>query len=208
MLSLSFEGRQYQCLTNIRNDVRQQSFSTGATAVQCNASPTYGFLVSLTDDSGQHVRRYANGAPPSSSSNTLLYGAVGAAALGSGYWYLNSSSTPKPDALSAKVGAPESSKEESNIPNKAGGNVEPVKCFKGGDQGFVSLVLDKVEQVSSNTKFFRFKLDGDDAVSGLPVASALLTKYKGPEMEKPVIRPYTPISDEGMLHDSLSMSRC
>jgi cytochrome-b5 reductase len=57
-------------------------------------------------------------------------------------------------------------------------------------------VLDKVEQVSSNTKWFRFKLDDDDAVSGLPVASALLTKYKGPEMEKPVIRPYTPISDE------------
>jgi cytochrome-b5 reductase len=31
----------------------------------------------------------------------------------------------------------------------------------------------------------------------LKVASCVLTKYKGPEMEKPVIRPYTPISDEG-----------
>ena len=72
----------------------------------------------------------------------------------------------------------------------------PLKCFKGGDQGFVSLVLDKVEDVSGNTKRFRFKLDDEDAVSGLPVASALITKYKGPEMEKPVIRPYTPISDE------------
>ena len=29
------------------------------------------------------------------------------------------------------------------------------------------------------------------------VIAALLTKYKGPEMEKPVIRPYTPTSDEG-----------
>ncbi len=27
--------------------------------------------------------------------------------------------------------------------------------------------------------------------------AALITKYKGPEMEKPVIRPYTPVSDEG-----------
>jgi hypothetical protein len=34
-------------------------------------------------------------------------------------------------------------------------------------------------------------------VSGLHIASALLTKYKGPEIEKPVIRPYTPVSDEG-----------
>ena len=30
------------------------------------------------------------------------------------------------------------------------------------------------------------------------ILAALLTKYKGPEMEKPVIRPYTPTSDEGM----------
>ena len=28
--------------------------------------------------------------------------------------------------------------------------------------------------------------------------AALLTKYKGPEMEKPVIRPYTPVSHEGI----------
>ena len=29
--------------------------------------------------------------------------------------------------------------------------------------------------------------------------AALLTKYKGPNMEKAVIRPYTPVSDEGKL---------
>lgn len=29
-----------------------------------------------------------------------------------------------------------------------------------------------------------------------PIA-AVITKYKGPEMEKPVIRPYTPVSDVG-----------
>jgi len=45
-------------------------------------------------------------------------------------------------------------------------------------------------------KKLRFALPEEDAVSGLQVASALLTKYKGPEMEKPVIRPYTPVSDE------------
>lgn len=32
--------------------------------------------------------------------------------------------------------------------------------------------------------------------------AALLTKYKGPEMEKPVLRPYTPTSDEGMIPGS------
>jgi cytochrome-b5 reductase len=69
--------------------------------------------------------------------------------------------------------------------------------FTGGDQGFISLKLESIENINHNTKKFRFVLPDDDAVSGLHIASALLTKYKGPEMEKPVIRPYTPISDEG-----------
>ena len=69
--------------------------------------------------------------------------------------------------------------------------------FTGGDQGFISLKLESIENVNHNTKKFRFALSDEDAVSGLHVASALLTKYKGPEMEKPVIRPYTPVSDEG-----------
>jgi cytochrome-b5 reductase len=61
------------------------------------------------------------------------------------------------------------------------------------------LRLDKVENVNHNTKKFFFELPDENDVSGLKVASAILTKYKGPEMEKPVIRPYTPVSDEGKL---------
>ena len=68
-------------------------------------------------------------------------------------------------------------------------------AFTGGDQGFISLVLEKSEIVNHNTKKLTFKLPEDDMESGLPVASAVITKYKGPEMQKPVIRPYTPISD-------------
>lgn len=67
----------------------------------------------------------------------------------------------------------------------------------GADQGFISLALDNVENINHNTKKFRFKFDNPDAVSGLSVASALITKYKGEQDEKPTIRPYTPTSDEG-----------
>jgi cytochrome-b5 reductase len=80
---------------------------------------------------------------------------------------------------------------------KASGAVAS-KAFTGGDQGFISLKLDSVENVNHNTKKFRFALPEPDQVSGMPVTSALITKYKGPEMEKPVIRPYTPVNDEGM----------
>ena len=72
----------------------------------------------------------------------------------------------------------------------------PQKAFSGGDQGFIDLKLESVEELNHNTKKFRFALPNSDDVSGLSIASALLTKYKGPEMDKPVIRPYTPVSDE------------
>jgi cytochrome-b5 reductase len=70
-------------------------------------------------------------------------------------------------------------------------------AFTGGDQGFISLKLADVEIVNHNTKRFRFELPESDMVSGLHVASALLTKYKGPNAEKATLRPYTPISEEG-----------
>jgi cytochrome-b5 reductase len=89
-------------------------------------------------------------------------------------------------------GAPPS-KEAEKIPDNTGGGANV--AFTGGDQGFLSLLLDKIEVVNHNTKKFRFKLPEEDMESGLHVASAVLTKYKGPAMEKPVIRPYTPISD-------------
>ncbi|KAH7052326.1 oxidoreductase NAD-binding domain-containing protein [Macrophomina phaseolina] len=128
------------------------------------------------------VRRYAT-EPPKQGSNAALYGALALGAGGAGYWYLNSNS--------AKAPAPSS--EAQNIPKSVD---KPSVAFTGGDQGFLSLVLDEVETLNHNTKRFRFKLPEPDNVSGLHIASALLTKYKGPEMEKPVLRPYTPTSDE------------
>ena len=58
-------------------------------------------------------------------------------------------------------------------------------------------MLDKIEDINHNTKKFRFKFEDSEAVSGLTIASALITKYQGEKDEKPTIRPYTPTSDEG-----------
>ena len=88
------------------------------------------------------------------------------------------------------------------IPAKAGDRA--VKVFTGGDQGFVPLELEQIEDINHNTKKFRFKFSGMDEVSGLNIASALITKYKGEKDEKPTIRPYTPTSDEG---ESVSLVR-
>ncbi|KAF2155269.1 ferredoxin reductase-like protein [Myriangium duriaei CBS 260.36] len=127
----------------------------------------------------KQIRRYATGAPKS-SSNAALIGGVAAAASVGGYFYLNQADAK---AVTNAV------KEKADLSTAK-------KTFTGGDQGFVSLKLESSELVNHNTKKLRFSLGDDDAVSGLSVASALITKYKGPEMEKPVIRPYTPTSDE------------
>ncbi|KAM7209363.1 NADH-cytochrome b5 reductase 2 [Naviculisporaceae sp. PSN 640] len=135
----------------------------------------------------QSVRKYATeqGTPtpePKSGSNTLLY-AAGAAGLGGvGYYFLSGTSTAK--------------KAEATVKEAAAAVTEKKKALTGGDQGFVSLLLEDVETINHNTKLFRFKLPEDDMVSGVTVTSAILTKFKPNDSDKPVIRPYTPISDE------------
>jgi len=70
------------------------------------------------------------------------------------------------------------------------------KVFTGGDQGFVKLKLAKSEEVSHNVRHLIFEYDDPNAVSGLHTASALLTKFKPEDKDKPILRPYTPVSGE------------
>lgn len=131
------------------------------------------------------VRRYATEPPsadPKKGNSSLLYGAAAVALAGAGYYFLG--------------GTPAAKKAEEKVKEVIPA-AELKAAFTGGDQGWVSLKLEEVEIVNHNSKRFRFRLPEDDMVSGLHVASAILTKYKGPEDEKPTIRPYTPVSDEG-----------
>lgn len=130
------------------------------------------------------IRRYADkpSAPSGGSNNTLLYFLGGGAVAAGGYYYF----TQNPGAAQ---------KAEAKVKEALPGG-EAKKALTGGDQGFVSLKLDDVEIVNHNTKKFRFKLPEDDMVSGLEVASAILTKFKPDGDAKPVLRPYTPTSDE------------
>ncbi|KAK4181701.1 hypothetical protein QBC36DRAFT_317061 [Triangularia setosa] len=137
----------------------------------------------------RQIRSYAT--EPTSSkggNNTLLYGAAAAGLAGVGYYFLSGST--------AANKAQEKVKNASAAVAEKIPGVEAKKAFTGGDQGFLSLKLEEVEIINHNSKRLRFRLPEDDMVSGLPVASAILTKYKPLDAEKPVLRPYTPISDE------------
>jgi len=135
----------------------------------------------------QPLRRYATDPKLSSSSSSssssrstiVLVSAVGITAGASYYFFARNGPTAAQKA-EAKTQEPAAVK----------------KALTGGEQGFVSLRLEDVQPVNHNTKIFRFRLPEDEMVSGLQVASAILTRFQAPGAEKPVIRPYTPISDE------------
>jgi cytochrome-b5 reductase len=125
---------------------------------------------------------------PKSGPNAALYVAGAAGVGGLAYYYFGKGSGAKQVEEDPKLSA---------AANAATGVPTDKKAFTEGDQGFIPLKLETVEDVNHNTKRFRFKLPEDDMVSGLVVASAILTKFKPEGAEKPIIRPYTPISDEG-----------
>lgn len=122
----------------------------------------------------QTLRRYTTAPPAKSSSTTPL--AVGAlvAAAGAGYYYYSTILAPAAVVV----------------------HLPPAIPTLTGDGTWVDLPLISTEYLSPTTKLLRFALPSDNHVSGLHVASAILTKYKGPNDAKPTIRPYTPINDE------------
>ncbi|KIX00810.1 uncharacterized protein Z518_09875 [Rhinocladiella mackenziei CBS 650.93] len=131
----------------------------------------------------QNIRSYATEAPKSSAWTPWI---VGAAAIGAGiagYSFLGSNK--------ATADAPKPAEDAKAMSKEA-----PSKTFTGGDQGFIDLKLAEVLPYNHNTKRFKFELPEKDHVSGLHVASAVITRYKAPDQEKPVVRPYTPINDE------------
>lgn len=122
----------------------------------------------------QSFRQYSSQTAPKASTATPWIVAGAAVATGTfGYTYLGNNRDVHAEASSPSP-----------------------KAFTGGDQGFISLKLVDVQDYNHNTKKFKFALPEEDMTSGLPVASAVITKYKGPSDEKPTIRPYTPVSDE------------
>ncbi|TGZ83527.1 ferredoxin reductase-like protein [Ascodesmis nigricans] len=115
-------------------------------------------------------RRFASSGPEEKKSSSPLPYILGAAAAATAGYYYYTQFGPKP------------------LP-------PAVPTFTEAND-WIDLKLDSVTLESPNTKRLRFALPSEDHISGLTVASCLLTKYQGPQQQKPVIRPYTPISDE------------
>lgn len=82
--------------------------------------------------------------------------------LGGAYWYYTNQT-----GAGKKLPPPAEHKVDSDAQNKG----KPANsAFKGGDQGFIDLKLESVEEINHNTKKFRFALPDKDDVSGLHIA--------------------------------------
>ena len=88
----------------------------------------------------------------------MSYGLLGVAVVGGGaaVYYLTARAPSQP---AAKRNPPLASDPKS-----------PASTFLGGDQGWIDLKLESVEQINHNTKKFRFALPSKESVSGLHVA--------------------------------------
>jgi len=119
----------------------------------------------------QQIRQYASPSTEPQKSKAVLYAAaiLGVAVAGGTYYFTSGMGKALP----------------------------PAEITLKGDDQWIDLKLVGITPVTHNTKKFRFELPSENHVSGLKTASALLTKFQGPEDKKPVIRPYTPINDEG-----------
>ncbi|KAM3532724.1 hypothetical protein NHJ13051_000187 [Beauveria bassiana] len=163
-----FARSAFRAAQPLRMHARRFATETGPSATQQAAKPAAAAPPPPPTPSGGS----------GGGSNAALY-VLGAAALGGGGYYYYSTSA------SQGAGA------------GAGVSKQPAKpAFVGGDQGFLSLKLSEVVDVNHNTKRFRFELPEKDMVPGLPIASAVLAKYKGEGDAKATLRPYTPINDE------------
>ncbi|KAL8816437.1 MAG: hypothetical protein Q9191_008330, partial [Dirinaria sp. TL-2023a] len=100
----------------------------------------------------------------SSSRRKYLYYAGGGLLLGPAALYYARSSA---GLENKKLPSPGDLKADSDAQNKG---KAPNAAFKGGDQGFIDLKLESVEEINHNTKKFRFALPNPDDVSGLHIA--------------------------------------
>ncbi|KAJ9054267.1 NADH-cytochrome b5 reductase [Entomophthora muscae] len=65
-------------------------------------------------------------------------------------------------------------------------------------QDFTSFKIKEIEDITHDTKLYRLAIPNNESLD-LPVTSCLVTRKPAQEGEKDVIRPYTPVSDEGTL---------
>ena len=98
----------------------------------------------------------------------MLYGVIaGVPVLAGGYYtYIKTD----PNKAGKQLPSPVEHKDDSDAQNKG---KTPNSVFKGGDQGFVDLMLESVEEINHNTKKLRFALPEKDDVSGLHIACGL-----------------------------------
>jgi len=127
-----------------------------------------------------------------SSDANLLKSLVGAAAIAAGS-YLAYKEAKGESLLAKREVAPVALEGKKEA---AAAEVKPSPPVSLNKDEFREFELVEVEDLTPNTRRLRFALPSRDHVLGLPVASCVVTKANIGENGKPVIRPYTPVTND------------
>ncbi|KAJ2906427.1 NADH-cytochrome b5 reductase 2 [Zalerion maritima] len=141
----------------------------------------------------QARRSYASGSSAGTPWGKALLLGGGVTMLGLGGYAYTNTSVPQAKAAASAAAQGEGMSE---FLTRSGTSTEGMTPYlKGGEQGWMGLKLESVEDVTHNTKKFSFSLPDPEMVSGVFTTSAILTKCVPEGGDgKPVIRPYTPVS--------------
>ncbi|KAL7748643.1 hypothetical protein RI367_006054 [Sorochytrium milnesiophthora] len=134
------------------------------------------------------AKRFASNASQSSKgggSGGMLLAALGAAAAGAAaYYYMGNNG-----------------QSATEVANKAASSIKDAVTMASplDPQAFKPFALKEVLPISPNTAIYRFAFPHMNQRADMPTASFVLTSFTPEGSDKPVVRPYTPTSDEAQL---------
>ena len=206
--------------TNTRSFARASAFTSTTTLSSSSSAASLSLPLHrrFTSSEDNKQQKQQDDQQQSSGSGFLMK-LVGAAALATGVYYTYKESMGEPvwERKKAAPVAQEGKKEKE----AAAAEVKPSPPVSLNKDEFREFELVEVEDLTPNTRRLRFALPSRDHVLGLPVASCVVTKanigafrmlanrpnisasalidsisFTAGENGKPVIRPYTPVTND------------
>lgn len=182
--------------TNTRSFARASAFTSTTTLSSSSSAaslslPLHRRFASSEDNKQQKQQDDQQ----QSSGSGFLMKLVGAAALATGVYFTYKESMGEP-VWERKKAAPVAAVAQEGKKEAAAAEVKPSPPVSLNKDEFREFELVEVEDLTPNTRRLRFALPSRDHVLGLPVASCVVTKANIGENGKPVIRPYTPVTND------------
>ncbi|ELR15870.1 oxidoreductase NADbinding domain containing protein [Acanthamoeba castellanii str. Neff] len=180
--------------TNTRSFARASTFTSTTLSSSSSSAASLSLPLHRRFASSEDNKQQKQDDQQSSGSGFLTTLVVAAAFAAGGYhWYKEVVGEPFEER---KKVAPVAAVAQEGKKEAEAAEVKPLPPVSLNKDEFREFELVEVEDLTPNTRRLRFALPSRDHVLGLPVASCVVTKANIGENGKPVIRPYTPVTND------------